>query len=321
MGHQAPCTPAAALEVVTIGEAMVQFMAAEIGPLRSVTRFVKRLGGAEANVAVGLARLGHSVGWVSRLGQDEFGMYVASVLRAEGVDISRVRYDPEAPTGVYFKELRAIGASRVVYYRSGSAASRMSTSDLDPDYVFQGKYVHVSGITPALSPSCAQMTRWLIAEANRRGVRVSFDVNFRPALWKGRDPWRELRELIMQSYIVFLGAREAEYLFGTSDQDALAERADAAGIPILILKLDAEGTVAFANRTQIRMPAPRVLVVDPVGAGDAFAAGVLSALLRGQDLSEALALGTTVASYVLSVPGDIEGLPTRQEAERLIGQV
>src|SRR5581483_4814061 len=142
------------VDVVCLGEMMVMLVATEVGPLRSAETFRKHVAGSEANVAIGLARLGHRAGWISRLGNDEFGLYIRNFLRGEGVDVSQVIFDPDHPTGVAFKERRERGARNVIYYRRGSAASHLTPDDLNPDYFQGSRYFHVSGINPALSPSC-----------------------------------------------------------------------------------------------------------------------------------------------------------------------
>src|SRR5439155_9881319 len=161
----------AAMDVVTFGETMVLFAAAEQGPLRFASTYTRHAAGTESNFAIGLARLGHRVGWFSRVGDDEFGQYIVNTVRGEGVDTSRVIVDPEAPTGVLFKEKRELGPRKIVYYRRGSAASRLAPGDLDGDYIAAARYLHLTGITPALSER-ARETVFAAAElARARGVR------------------------------------------------------------------------------------------------------------------------------------------------------
>jgi 2-dehydro-3-deoxygluconokinase len=171
--------------VTTLGEAMIVMDPLSKGLLRHVDTFVKRVGGAELNVAVALSRLGHRAAWAGDLGDDEFGEEVRRFLRGEGVDVSGVGVNSEAPTGVYFKERRALDRLRVYYYRAGSAASKMGFEDLNMDYLLSGEVLHLTGITPALSESCRDLTERLIYEANERGVTVSFDANVRWRLFKG----------------------------------------------------------------------------------------------------------------------------------------
>src|SRR5438093_4629641 len=144
------------MDVVTCAETMVLFAAAEQGPLRFASTYTRHAAGTESNFPIGLARLGHQVGWFSRVGDDEFGQYIVNTVRGEGVDTSRVIVDAEAPTGVLFKEKRELGARKIVYYRRGSAASRLTTGDLDADYIGSAKYLHLTGITPALSDSARE---------------------------------------------------------------------------------------------------------------------------------------------------------------------
>src|SRR5215210_5270379 len=165
------------LQVTTLGEALITMDPLSEGPLRHVTRFEKHYGGAELNVAVGLSRLGHRAGWAGGLGDDEFGREILAFARGEGVDVSRTRLDSEAPTGLYFKEWRALGQLRVYYYRAGSAASRMQFDELDLEYLLSGEILHLTGITAALSESCHDLIERLLSAANERGVTVSFDVN------------------------------------------------------------------------------------------------------------------------------------------------
>ena len=178
------------LEVITLGEALVVMDPLSAGPLRHVNRFEKHVGGAEHNVAVGLSRLGHRAGFAGSLGDDEFGREIVAFLRGEGVDVSRVELDAEAPTGLYFKERRALGQLRVYYYRAGSAASRTRFETLDLDYLLSGTFVHLTGITAALSENCRDLIERLILAANERGAKVSFDANVRLRLFEGETRGR-----------------------------------------------------------------------------------------------------------------------------------
>ena len=211
------------LQLTTLGEALVVMDPVSRGPLRHVGGFEKNLGGAELNVAVGLSRLGHRAGWAGRLGDDEFGNEILAFARGEGVDVSRTRLDSEAPTGLYFKEWRALGQLRVYYYRAGSAASRMRFDELDLEYLLSGEILHLTGITAALSESCHDLIERLLSAANERGVTVSFDVNVRRLLFEGRDPRKVLGPLAARADLLFLSDDEADLLFGGSDPDSLKE--------------------------------------------------------------------------------------------------
>lgn len=166
-------------EVVTLGETMVMMNPVTSGPLQYINQFTKQIGGAESNFAIGVVRLGHTAGWISKLGKDELGKYVLSFIRGEGVDTSRVKFTADAPTGLFFKERRKFGESKVYYYRKGSAASLMGPEDLDPEYISSAKYLHITGITPALSESCHLAVKEAIKIAKNHGVKVCFDPNIR----------------------------------------------------------------------------------------------------------------------------------------------
>ena len=301
------------LQMTTLGEALVVMDPLSKGPLRHVGRFEKHLGGAEFNVAVGLSRLGHRVGWAGRLGADEFEKEVLAFARGEGVDVSRARLDPEAPTGLYFKEWRAMAQLRVHYYRAGSAASRMRFDGLDVEYLLSGDILHLTGITAALSESCHDLIDRLISVANDRDATVSFDLNVRWALLEGRDPRELLGPLAARADLLFLSEDEAELLFGGSDQGHVREgRRDLRAATVVVH--GADGAFAVEGAGVSEMAAYPVDVVDTVGAGDAFVAGFLSGRLRGWSTGECLDMANACGACAVTVPGDLKGLPMEEEA-------
>jgi 2-dehydro-3-deoxygluconokinase len=296
--------------VVALGETMILFLAQQAGMMREATTFSRHVAGAESNVAVGLCRLGCTAGFISRVGDDEFGKMIVFRLRGEGVDVSQVIADAGAPTGVLFRERRELGPVDVVYYRRGSAASRMSPADLDADYIGQGRYVLLSGITPALSDSC-KATVFAAAEiARSKGVTVVVDPNIRLKLWSRETARSVLRDLIGHADIVMPGADEAELLTGETDPVRAAQDLLALGPKQIIVKLGPRGAMAVDADATLEVPGvllPRV--VDPVGAGDAFAAGFLAGNLRGMSLAASLALANRCGAQAMMVPADQEGLP------------
>lgn len=306
------------MDVVTFGETMVLFAAVESGPLRFANTYTRHAAGTETNVAIGLARLGHRVGWFSRVGDDEFGQYIVSFVRGEGVDTSRVIVDPAAPTGVLFKEKRELGPRTIVYYRRGSAASQLAADDLDRDYIAGATYLHLTGITPALSPSAREAVFAAARMARQAGVVVSFDPNLRLRLWtaeQARSTWRELLPLCD---VVLPGLDEAELIAGESDPDRAADAIRALGPSLVVVKLGREGALAVGPEGRVRAPGLHLeRIVDPVGAGDGFAAGFLSGQLRGLDLAESLAIANTVGAFATTVVGDVEGLPSWREIQEL----
>jgi len=306
------------MDVVTFGETMVLFAAAEQGPLRFASTYTRHAAGTESNFAIGLARLGHRVGWFSRVGDDEFGQYIVNTVRGEGVDTSRVIVDPEAPTGVLFKEKRELGPRRIVYYRRGSAASRLTPGDLDGDYIASARYLHLTGITPALSES-ARATVFAAAQlARARGVTVSFDPNLRLRLWTREQARETMRALLPLCDLVLPGLDEAELLVDEPDPDRAADAIRALGPSTVVVKLGPKGALAVAPEGRVRAPGVRLeRIVDPVGAGDGFAAGFICGQLRGLDLVESLKIANTVGAFATTVVGDVEGLPTWREVQEL----
>ncbi|MDK2902546.1 MAG: 2-dehydro-3-deoxygluconokinase [Clostridiales bacterium] len=307
-------------ELVTLGETMAVFNPASSGPLQYIVDFKRLIGGAESNVAIGVSRLGHSAGWISRLGDDPFGRFINNFIRGEGVDTSRVVFDEMHPTGVYFKEIKAGGDVTVYYYRKGSAASTMSPADLDEDYIKNARILHVSGITPALSDNCRETVFKAMEIAKVSGVTISFDPNIRLKLWSGRQAAEVLKEMARYADIVLPGIDEGEIIFGSRDPKTIAEEFLKLGASTVAVKLGKEGAMAATRDEEIMSPAfDAGPVIDTVGAGDAFASGFLTGILEGMPLEQAVGLANTCGGFATTIVGDVEGLPSRKEIEALTG--
>ncbi|MGQ1795530.1 sugar kinase [Kocuria oceani] len=304
-------------EVVTFGETMALFTADTPGPLPHVSSLSLGIGGAESNVAVALRRLGTSVAWVGRVGADSLGELVVRELRGEGIDVVPVR-DETAPTGLMIKERRTADALKIWYYRSGSAGSRLEPEDVPGELVRGARLLHVTGITPALSPSAAAATHHAVDLAREAGVRVSFDLNYRAALWSREDAGEQFRRIMTKVDIVFAGDDEAGIAVGpTSDPWELARRMAAEGPSQAVLKRGAQGCLALIDGKEYARDAVPVRVVDTVGAGDAFVGGYLAELLRGAEADQRLRTATQVGAFACLVPGDWEGMPRRSELHLL----
>lgn len=304
------------MDVVTIGESMVVFTPTT--PLMKYAHsYSRKFGGAETNVAIGLTRLGHNTGWISRVGNDEFGKALLSFIRGEGVDVSKVKFDDSAPTGIYFKEIRSGGDVRVQYYRKDSAASKLSEADIDKDYIKQAKYLHITGITPALSNSCYETILCSIKIAKENNVKVVFDPNLRKKLWSEKEAKRVLLEIAGLADIVLPGVDEGKFMFGEEDPEKLGRLFLNQGASVVILKVGAKGAYYFTKTEAKLVPGfPVKSVVDPVGAGDGFAAGVISGLLDGIELEKAVERGNAVGAIATQIEGDFESLPDRDELYR-----
>ncbi|WTL46341.1 sugar kinase [Streptomyces sp. NBC_01497] len=303
-------------EVVCVGESMVTFVPSRPGRLADVPSFARGIGGAESNVACALAAAGHRSAWVSRVGADGFGDHLVEAIGAYGVDTSAVRRDTERPTGIYFRTAndRATTAHEVAYYRAGSAASAMSPANMPLGLLDDCRVLHLSGITAALSPDCLALLETLTARRPGRPL-VSFDVNHRPRLWRDAAGARVLLDLARGADLVFVGEDEAAEAWDVRGAEAI--RAALPEPATLIVKRGAAGATLFTGGTSVTAPALSVDVVAPVGAGDAFAAGVLSATLRGLPPAERLRHGHLMAASVLTVEADVCVPPERAHADRL----
>lgn len=303
------------LDAVTIGEAMAMFIATESGDLASAERFIKRIAGAELNVAIGLARLGLKVGWVSRVGDDSFGRFTRQQLEKEGVDSRQVTIDPRYATGFQLKSRVEDGSDPLVeYFRKGSAASHLSVADFNHDYFSSARHLHLSGVAAAISDSSLALSKHAAQEMKKRGKTISFDPNLRPVLWPSEGEMAEqLNTLAGFADWVLPGISEGKILTGHSQPEAIADFYLDMGVKAVIIKTGGDGAwYKTAEGEKGQVAAIRTdNVVDTVGAGDGFAVGVISALLEGKTLPQAITRGNKIGSLAIQVAGDSEGLPTR----------
>jgi 2-dehydro-3-deoxygluconokinase len=299
------------LDVITAGETMVLGVPPRPGRLRHAGSLELKIGGAESNLAIALSRLGLSAGWTSYLGDDEPGQLVLDRIRAEGVDTSRVRRIEERPTGLYLRE--QVGADvRVYYYRQGSAASTMQRDAFDPGYLGGAKFVHLTGITPALSEDCRAFVLWAAREARVSGALVSFDVNYRSKLWGTQEARELVEEILPDVYLLLAGDEEARALWDRDDE-ALVRELASKGPQEVVLKTGSAGSLALVDDEILEHPAFEVPEVDPVGAGDAFAAGYLAGHLWGLPAEERLRVANAMGALSVATLGDYEGLPDEDE--------
>ncbi|WP_082403584.1 sugar kinase [Saccharothrix sp. NRRL B-16348] len=299
--------------MLCVGETMAVFTPAEAGPPEEVRAWTRGIGGAESNVACALAALGVPVGWVSAVGDDPFGRAIVAFLAGAGVDVSHVLVDPTRPTGLYLKEAGKTG-SAVRYYRAGSAASALGPEVVDRLDLGAVSHVHLTGITAALSPSCSALVHALL---DHPGITTSFDVNWRPALWGPSGP-EVLRSLAAKADVVLVGDDEAEALWGVSEPLAVREVLPEPGT--VVVKQGAQGaTVLAVGEAPVFEPALAVDVVEPVGAGDAFAAGFLAARLAGEPPARCLRSGHLAAAGALCTLSDVAvPLPSADVARLLV---
>jgi 2-dehydro-3-deoxygluconokinase len=311
---QLPSEFTTALEVATFGETMALMMPESDRGIEHVGRFVSSFAGAESNVAIGLARLGHRVGWFGRLGNDPFGRMALKGIRGEGVDVSKAVLADDGPTGLMFKETLR-GRTSVFYYRKLSAASSMKPHHLDENYIKQAKILHVTGITAAISETARETIFSAIHIARKHGVKVSFDPNLRLKLWNIDEARPVILELASLADYYLPGLDELHLLHQTEDLQTIVDQLRQLNA-VCVVKGAGEETLWVGTKEIARVPYhPVKRVVDTVGAGDGFCAGFLSGVLRGYTPVDAIQLGSVIGALVVQGPGDWESTPTWEAVE------
>ena len=301
---------------------MIQLNPLTPGPLRYVKYYEVHVAGSEANILIGLTKLGFKTGLITRVGNDEFGKLIINFLRGEGVDTSRVKIDKEAPTGVYFiqRHYPVPGKSTVFYYRHGSAASRLSPDDVDEDYVRNSKAVIITGITPALSNSCLAAVEKIYDLAVKNNVDLILDTNIRLKLWRKAERAREVISKFLRAKVIFTNVEDLSILVpGLGVNDAARKLLDK-GAELVVVKLGEEGAIALSKDGKVfKSEAFRVpFIEDVIGAGDAFDAAFLASIYRGLSIDEALMYANAAGALVVTVRGDVEAQPSWDELKTFI---
>ena len=301
-----------------VGEPMGLFIAEETGRLEDVDHFSFTTCGAELNVAIGMKRLGHEVSYMTKLGRDPFGKRITNRMEEIGISTGHILFSDERPTGFMFKSMVAEGDPSIFYFRRGSAASTLSAEDVAALDLSGCALVHMTGITPALSDSAREAVLALAARTRGSGVKLSFDPNLRLQLWPDTEKMAECLNGIAEQADIFLpGVKEAKILMGEDDPEKIAAWYIARGTKTVVVKLGAKGAYyASASGESGYVPGFHVdRIVDTVGAGDGFAAGVLTALLEDMPLAEAVRRGCAIGAIQLLSKGDNDGaLPTRRSS-------
>ncbi|BBP65391.1 2-ketogluconate kinase [Pseudomonas sp. Cab53] len=302
-------------DVLSFGETMAMLVADHCGDLACVNHFSKRIAGADSNVAIGLARLGFNVAWLSRVGADSLGRFVVQTLEREGLDCRHVTVDPAHPTGFQFKSRTDDGSDpQVEYFRRGSAASHLSPEAIAPT-LLGARHLHATGIVPALSATAREMSLELMNRMREAGRSLSFDPNLRPSLWASESLMiREVNRLAALAHWVLPGLGEGRLLTGFDDPADIAAFYLDLGAEAVVIKLGAQGAYYRTRLDQgFVAGVPVARVVDTVGAGDGFAVGLISALLESRGITEAVQRANWIGSRAVQSRGDMEGLPTRDE--------
>ncbi|MGJ7046217.1 sugar kinase [Thermoanaerobacterium thermosulfurigenes] len=308
-------------KVLLAGEPMALFIADEEGTLDNVSKFTKALAGAEANVAIGLSRLGHNVKYITKLGNDPFGKYIYKKLSEEKIDVSSIKFTDEYPTGFMLKSKTSEGDPDIFYFRKGSAASHITPDDIDCD-VSRLKHIHITGITAALSKDTLDTVYRMIQIGKENGIRISFDPNIRKSLWKNEyEMVTTLNDIAYNCNIVMPGIKEGLILTGSNDVDDIADFYLKRGVEAVIIKIGDKGAYVKTKDESFTVRGYKVeKVVDTVGAGDGFATGVISGLLEGLTLKDAVKRGNAIGAIIIMSPGDNDGLPDRDTLEKFMNE-
>jgi 2-dehydro-3-deoxygluconokinase len=309
-------------DVITIGDAMVTFNPSTRGPMKYVSSFERKVGGAELNVALGCSRLGLKSGWISRLGNDEFGKYIYNFVRGEGIDVSEVKLVDGYPTSLNFKEIMEDGSGSTFYYRSNSPTTALTEESLEKEYFKGTKLLHITGIFPAIDQEKNMpVIKKAIKLAKENGLLVSFDPNIRLKLWSKEEARKNLNEILPLVDIFLTGMEEAELLLGTTDPQEIITHCKRLGISYIAIKRGEDGSIGYHDGQYLEAePVKPKKVVDTVGAGDGFDSGFIYGVLNGWSLEKTLAFANTIGSMVVSVTGDNEGLPYLEDVLVKMGE-
>lgn len=307
-------------KILTVGEPMGLFIAQEEALLEDVRSFSTSVAGAEFNVAVGLSRLGHTAGYLTKLGRDPFGRQILKVMQKNGIDTSLTVTTDERSTGFMLKSRTSKGDPDIYYYRKNSAASSITPQDVQDIDLRQWDAIHLTGILPATSETAHATTLFLMQAARKAGIPIFFDPNLRPQLWSSRAHMvKSINEMAAKADYVLPGENEGEVLCGTRDPEAIGKFYLGLGAKAVIVKIGARGAMLVTPAGNKRMPTYCCdHIVDTVGAGDGFAAGFVSGMLEGLTPEEAVQRGNAIGTIQIMHVSDNEGLPTRAELEKFM---
>jgi 2-dehydro-3-deoxygluconokinase len=295
-------------DLYTFGEVMALFLAQDEGSVVLAKNFERLAAGAEANVAVALSRLGLDAHFYTRLGQDLLGEAVLADLRREGVDVSQVRQTTDF-TGILIRNTGQAGCVEATYARRGSAASAIEPGDIDLSVLANSRWVHLTGITAAISLSARASVAYALDRAREQRKRISLDLNIRRKLWSEKKAAEVLFPMAHDLEVLIGGVDEYQTVFGEQDPEKCLSIAVERGIVHAVMT-GAERPVRVRSGTErFDVVPPQITLVDPVGAGDAFTGGVIAALLAGQDIRSAVVQGSVCGANVASSRGDWAGLP------------
>lgn len=307
------------VRVVCLGETMLMFAPPRYELIEHCDAFTAFSGGSESNVAIGLERLGLHAGWIGKLPDNALGRKVANGIRAYGVDTSACVWAEEGRVGTFFVEWGAHPRPlRTIYDRAGSAAATLTASELDWDYIGRAEWLHITGITPALSDTCRESVVRIAARARDQGCSVCFDVNYRSLLWPPDAARRACREILPHVNLLVATRSDARMLLGREPgpEGLLADLFETCAVDAAAITCGADGAVARDRAGTYRADGYQVEVVNRLGAGDAFDAGLLYGYLT-TGLQAGLDYGTAMAALKITIPQNTP-IVDRRDVERLL---
>lgn len=302
-------------KIMLVGEPMGLFIAQTEGPLETVKSFSTAVAGAEFNVAVGLSRLGHQPGYLTKLGNDPFGKQIVNTMIQNKIETSLISFSEDHATGFMLKSKVSAGDPEIYYYRKNSAASSICKQDIDRIDFSEYECLHMTGIFPALSQTTLEAAKYLMQKARANGLTVFFDPNLRPQLWGNKDKMiATINELALGADYFMPGINEGTILTGCTTPESVADFYLQRGVGTVIVKVGAKGAYVATKHEHTYVPGFKVKkVVDTVGAGDGFATGIVSAVMEGLPITEAVKRGNAIGAIQVMSLGDNEGLPTREQ--------
>lgn len=308
-------------KIITIGEAMGLFVADQIGNLEDVDKFTRYIAGAEFNVCVGLARLNHDAYYVTMVGHDPIGKFIKKFIEKENIKSDFVYENDKSFTGIMMKERTLTGDPYVASFRKGSAASKLSLEYFTNFQFDSFDLVHLSGIFLALSPETKAVSHFFVDEARKNGKIITFDPNLRFNLWESQEEMKNtINELAFKCDIIMPGIAEGKILTGSDQPEEIANFYLSNHAKLVVIKLGEKGAyVKGIDQPGMFVSGFKVdEVIDTVGAGDGFAVGVISGLVEGLSIEDAVTRGNAIGAIQLSSPSDNEGLPTKEQIDQFI---
>ena len=305
------------MDILAIGEPLLEFNATTDGALESAEGFSVGYGGDTSNFAIAAARCGAQIGYLTRIGDDAFGTALTELWHAEGVDTSYVVREVGGRTGIYFIA-RGPDGNAFTYYRADSPASRINPTDVPVGSVADSRLLHVTGITQAISSSACDAAFHAIEAARGHGTLVSYDPNYRQALW----PRARSRAIVMSSIelcdIAFPNLEEGRLLTGASEPEHVMAAFAARGPRIVALKMGSDGVLLSNEGSVSHIPAHSVEAVDSSGAGDTFDGTFAARLLAGDSPEQAACYASIAAALTTTGYGAVRPIPVRADVETLL---